>query len=129
MSTAIACRSRRSSAFCAAVAATVIDAEQDAAFGAGQARDQPVGPVGIGRQRRAAIMDRRGHHPVAGAQCRRQRARDADADDAARAGRQALELRFQARLIAATRHHLDAGAGENAPFALQPGDGEDHHMP
>jgi len=74
-------------------------------------------------------MHGRGHHPAAGAQCRRQRTGDADADDAARAGRQALDLRFKARLIAATRHNLDAGAGENAPFALQPGDGEDHHMP
>ena len=36
---------------------------------------------------------------------------------------------LQARLIAATRHNLDAGAGEDPPFALQPGDREDHHMP
>ena len=45
------------------------------------------------------------------------------------AGRQALERRFQAHLIAAASDDLDAGAGEDPPFALQAGDREDHHMP
>ncbi len=31
--------------------------------------------------------------------------------------------------FAAARHHLDAGTGEDARLALQPGDREDHHMP
>ena len=31
--------------------------------------------------------------------------------------------------IAATGDGLDVGAGDDAPFALQAGGGEDHHMP
>ena len=32
-------------------------------------------------------------------------------------------------MIAATGDGLDVGAGDNAPFPLQAGDGKDHHMP
>ena len=45
------------------------------------------------------------------------------------AGSKALERRCQAHLITAARDRLDARAGQHAPFALQPGDREDHHMP
>ena len=31
--------------------------------------------------------------------------------------------------IVAAEHDLDAGAGEDPPFALKAGDREDHHMP
>ena len=44
-------------------------------------------------------------------------------------GARRSSVRFQARLITAARDHLDARAGEQAPFALQAGDREDHHMP
>ena len=64
-----------------------------------------------------------------GPQSRRQRARDADADDAVHAGSKALERRCQAHLIAAARDRLDTRAGQQAPFALQAGDREDRHMP
>ena len=40
-----------------------------------------------------------------------------------------VEHRFQPRRIAAAGDGLDVGAGDDAPFPLQAGGGEDHHMP
>jgi hypothetical protein len=40
-----------------------------------------------------------------------------------------IDDRFQPRVMAAAGNRLDPGAGDNAPFALQSSDREDHHMP
>ena len=97
MSTAMASPARRSSAFCAAVAAIGIDAEQDAALRRRQARDQPVATSRDRSAALAAIAHGRRRPPSRRPQSRRQRARDADADDAAHAGRQALEHASRSR--------------------------------
>ena len=69
------------------------------------------------------------HDPVARPQSRRQRAADTDADEAAHAGREPVERRFQPRMIATAGHDFDARAGENALLALEPGGDEDRHIP
>ena len=117
-----------SSAFCSAVRHG-IDAEQDAAFGAGRretSQSDQSGSVGSAAPRSwtaVAIPQRPGRNAGASA------TRDADADDAARAGRQALDLRFKARLVAATATTATPEPARMRRSRCSPVDGEDHHMP
>jgi hypothetical protein len=46
-----------------------------------------------------------------------------------RAANRLVQAGFQPHRIAAAGDGLDVGAGDDAPFPLQAGGGEDHHMP
>jgi len=99
-----------------------VAADEYSTLRGGQARRESRGPVTIGRQEVVAIAHGIGDHPVARLQGRRERARDADADDTLLAGNTKIE-------VVAAQHDLDARSSEEAPFALKTGDGEDHHIP
>ncbi len=94
-----------------------------------QSRGEALDPRRIARYRFAIGQYRVGQHPVAPRAIGCEPACDTDADEAARRGRVRFEQALEPLVVAAAYDDLGAGSGDDPPFALQPDDSEDHHMP